>query len=86
MDWCCDCGLDFESLEHATAWFAPLPPKPVVKDVAVMVSPAAGMRGVVVMKSMLREPITATVGALDIARSCAIGCACSVESYGAPRT
>jgi len=50
-----------ESRAQATAWFAPFPPKPVSKDVTRRVSPAEGMRGVRVMKSMFREPITAIV-------------------------
>jgi hypothetical protein len=44
---------------HATAWLAPLPPNPVEKEFEVRVSPGPGTRGVRVMKSMLREPITA---------------------------
>jgi hypothetical protein len=36
-----------------------LPPKPVEKELEVRVSPGPGTRGVRVMKSMLREPITA---------------------------
>jgi len=46
---------------QATAWFAPFPPNPVSKDVTRRVSPAEGTRGVRVMKSMFREPITAIV-------------------------
>lgn len=42
---------------QATAWFPPFPPAETVKDVAVRVSPAAGQRGVVVTKSMFREPM-----------------------------
>lgn len=42
----------------ATNWLAPLPPGPVVKEVAVRVSPGCGRRGVVVMRSVFREPIT----------------------------
>ena len=49
------------SRAQATAWLAPLPPKPVEKEFAVSVSPGSGIRGVRVMKSMLREPMTATV-------------------------
>jgi hypothetical protein len=41
---------------------APLPPKPVEKELEVRVSPGPGTRGVRVMKSMLREPITAMEG------------------------
>jgi len=42
---------------QATAWFPPLPPAETDRDVAVRVSPAVGQRGVVVTKSMFREPI-----------------------------
>jgi hypothetical protein len=48
-----------DSLAHATAWFAPLPPKPVSDELASSVSPPAGTRGVRVMKSTFKEPITA---------------------------
>jgi len=47
-----------DSRAQATAWFAPLPPKPVEKDSAVRVSPPTGMRGVRVTRSTFREPIT----------------------------
>lgn len=46
-----------ERRAHATAWLAPLPPGAVWKLLAVKVSPAAGIRGVTVMRSVLREPI-----------------------------
>lgn len=42
--------------EQATAWLAPLPPKPVVKEVAVNVSPGSGIRGVRVIKSTFKLP------------------------------
>jgi hypothetical protein len=45
---------------------APLPPKPVENELEVRVSPASGTRGVRVMKSMLREPITAIDGVGDM--------------------
>ena len=46
-------GRDREERAQATAWLAPFPPGPVVKDVAVSVSPARGMRGVRVTRSAL---------------------------------
>lgn len=54
---------------QATNWLAPLPPGPVVKDVAVRVSPAWGRRGVVVMRSVFREPITR----MDMLRGVRVG-------------
>ena len=51
-----------ESRAQATAWFAPLPPGSVWKEVAVRVSPAEGRRGVYVVRSMFREPIMRRVG------------------------
>ena len=47
-----------ESRAQATAWLAPLPPKPISKDSLVRVSPATGTRGVRVTRSTVREPIT----------------------------
>ena len=47
-----------ESRWQATNWLPPLPPGPVWKEVAVRVSPAWGRRGVTVMRSVFREPIT----------------------------
>ena len=41
----------------AMNWLAPLPPGPVAKDGAISVSPGWGRRGVVVMRSVFREPI-----------------------------
>jgi hypothetical protein len=38
-----------------------LPPEPVENDVAVKVSPPVGTRGVVVTRSVLREPIMVIV-------------------------
>lgn len=46
-----------EARPHATAWFPPLPPAVTVREVAVSVSPGPGQRGVLVTKSMFREPI-----------------------------
>lgn len=54
-------GLGRESRALATAWFAPLPPEPVEKEVAVKVSPPEGTRGVRVTRSVLREPIIVIV-------------------------
>lgn len=51
-------GLGRERREQATAWLAPFPPGPVWKECAVRVSPGDGMRGVVVTRSMFKEPIT----------------------------
>ena len=45
-----------EERAQATAWLAPFPPGPVEKEVAVRVSPACGMRGVMVTRSVFREP------------------------------
>lgn len=47
---------------QATAWLAPFPPQPVLKDVAVRVSPARGRRGVRVMRSVFREPTIKMLG------------------------
>lgn len=47
---------------HATAWFAPLPPGDVVKEVEGRVSPGLGRRGVRVVRSVFREPIVRIVG------------------------
>jgi len=46
-----------ERRPHATAWFAPFPPGALVKEVEVRVSPGSGRRGVVVIRSVLSEPI-----------------------------
>ena len=46
-----------ERRAHATAWLAPFPPGPVVNEEPVRVSPPDGTRGVIVTRSMLREPI-----------------------------
>ena len=51
-----------ESLAQATAWLAPLPPQPVSYDEEMRVSPAAGMRDVRVIRSVLSEPITVMFG------------------------
>ena len=50
-----------ESRTQATAWLAPLPPEPVENEEAVRVSPPVGTRGVVVTRSVFREPIIAIV-------------------------
>lgn len=41
--------------------FAPLPPGPVLNEVAVKVSPPEGTRGVSVTKSVLSDPIIVIV-------------------------
>lgn len=51
-----------ESREQATAWLAPLPPQPVSYDEEMRVSPAAGMRDVRVIRSVLREPMIVMFG------------------------
>ena len=61
-------GFGRERRAHATAWLAPFPPGPVENDVAVSVSPPEGTRGVIVTRSVLREPITVIIlgGMLEI--------------------
>lgn len=51
-----------EARPHATAWFPPLPPAVTLREVAVRVSPGPGQRGVLVTKSMFREPIMLIFG------------------------
>lgn len=53
---------DDDRRAQATAWLQPLPPQPVEKEVALKVSPGRGRRGVRVMRSVLREPMTVIVG------------------------
>ncbi len=44
----------------ATAWFAPLPPGPVMNGPPRMVSPLTGILGVRISRSMLKLPTTVT--------------------------
>jgi hypothetical protein len=48
------------NLAHITVWFAPLPPKPTVKPVPVIVSPGLGNRSAKVVISVLQLPTTTT--------------------------
>lgn len=59
-----DDGFARDSRPHATAWFDPFPPALVVKDVAVMVSPAPGNLGVTETMSALSEPMILMRGAI----------------------
>lgn len=63
-------GLERESRPQATAWFAPLPPGLVVKEVAVRVSPGEGKRGVMVTRSALREPMMRIVEGISVLFLC----------------
>lgn len=60
------CSLESASSVHTGPRDVPFPPKPVSNESAVKVSPGSGMRGVRVMKSMFRDPITAIVGILKV--------------------
>lgn len=44
---------------------APFPPEPVEKEFAVSVSPAAGIREVLVTRSLFREPMTVIRAIID---------------------
>lgn len=54
-------GDSRERRQAATAWFAPLPPGTVEKELEVRVSPGWGRRRVTVTRSVLREPIMVIV-------------------------
>src|SRR5882724_11876432 len=51
---------------EATAWLAPLPPKPRSNFWPKMVSPALGKRSLKVVRSILALPMTAIRGVLDM--------------------
>ena len=69
-----------EALAQATAWLAPFPPQPVLKDVAVRVSPARGRRGVRVVRSVFREPMMRMLGEEGIAEG-GIGLVLVLEDF-----
>lgn len=54
-------GRDRAIRAHATAWFAPLPPFPVLNALAVSVSPPDGTLGVVVTRSVFSDPMMVMV-------------------------
>jgi hypothetical protein len=60
-EWSCPSGQSKLWSREGTHWFAPFPPGPVEKEVAVRVSPPDGTRGVTVTRSMLREPMMVMV-------------------------
>jgi hypothetical protein len=55
-----DLGLD--SLAHATAWFAPLPPHAVSRWLVIIVSPGKGKCETCETRSTFRDPKTAITG------------------------
>lgn len=68
-------GFGRERRAQATAWLAPFPPGPVENEVAVRVSPPDGTRGVMVTRSVFREPMT------EIVFCAIVGVGCETQHF-----